>query len=212
MDTLPELSGQSHLPCRDRLSMIDRPNHPVDYRAYFTCDARCHGLHSERALPRVRRSWNASPDAFRMPSGKFRRAGHRMNVVIWCSNDYLGMGQHPEGDRRHSGECATRMGTGAGGTRNIAGNNHPLVELEREPRRSAPQRSRAEPAFTSGYVSGWRPSPATSAADAELPRSWPDAWNHNSMIEGVRLQAQSRSRPTSPERHGASRAGAGGRR
>jgi 5-aminolevulinate synthase len=149
----------------------------MNYQSYFT--SALDRLQAER---RYRVFADIERQAGRFPHATWHSPEGPRPITVWCSNDYLGMGQNRDVTRAMV-EAAWRLGTGAGGTRNISGNSHPIVELEAE--LADLHGKEAALVFTSGYVSN---QTGISTLAKLIPGCLilSDALNHNSMIEGVR--------------------------
>jgi 5-aminolevulinate synthase len=149
----------------------------MNYQRFF--EDAIEQLHAER---RYRVFADMERIVGKFPRAIWRANGRSQEITVWCSNDYLGMGQHPDVIAAFQ-ETAGRMGSGAGGTRNISGTSNPLVELELE--LADLHGKEAGLAFTSGFVSN-------EASISTIARLLPnclilsDELNHASMIEGVR--------------------------
>ncbi|MEX0589518.1 MAG: 5-aminolevulinate synthase [Xanthobacteraceae bacterium] len=156
----------------------------MDYEKAFALALE--GLRQER---RYRVFNQIERDAANFPRATWHSPAGPREIVIWCSNDYLGMGRHPDVIGAMA-ETARRTGVGAGGTRNISGTSRAIVELESE--LADLHGKEAALVFTSGYVSN-ETGIATLAKLLTDCLILSDAGNHNSMIEGVRRSGREKA-------------------
>ncbi|GBD56599.1 5-aminolevulinate synthase [Gluconobacter wancherniae] len=147
----------------------------MNYDAMF--QSALDGLHADgsyRYFAELERRAGDFPKAFHHGIGR--------EVTVWCSNDYLGMGQHAE-VLAAMHKALAETGAGAGGTRNISGTNHYHVALEKE--LASLHGKESALLFNSGYLSNWV-TLGTIAARLKGCVVLSDASNHASMIEGIR--------------------------
>ena len=151
-------------------------------RVFDDAISKLKGERRYRIFADLERDANTFPRAIWRRGQRGGEQDDAVEVVIWCSNDYLCMGRHPQVIETMT-QAAGRHGVGSGGTRNISGTNHPLVELEAE--LADLHGKDAALVFTSGWISNLA---TISTIGDLLPNCLilSDQLNHNSMIEGIR--------------------------